>query len=72
MSDGRRVIWDDAMLARLRSMRAERIPLLLCAEKIGVGYSTCVYKARELDLAGRMNRGRVQRQETIAAPANRP
>ena len=34
------------------------LPLYLCAERIGVSYSIAVYKARELNLAQRLNRGR--------------
>ena len=45
------VIWDRGMIERLRAMRRAGTPLLLCAERIGVGFATCVYKARELGLA---------------------
>lgn len=53
-----RVEWTDGMVATLRSMRAEGTPLYLCAERVGVSYPTAVYKARELRIANRMNRGR--------------
>ncbi len=46
------------MLQRLRDLRAAGEPLLICAEQIGVAYATAVYKARELGLAQRLNRGR--------------
>jgi hypothetical protein len=55
----RPMVWTPEMLAALRNLRARGTPLFLCAERIGVGYSTAVYKARELGLAGRMNWGRV-------------
>lgn len=50
--------WSETMIASLRSLRAEGVALYLCAEKIGVGYPTALFKARELDLAQRLNRGR--------------
>jgi len=53
------IIWTDDMLAALHTLRGQGIPLYVCAEKIGVGYATAVYKARELGLADRLNRGRV-------------
>jgi hypothetical protein len=48
-----RVIWTPEMIAALTSMRRQGVPLLRCAELIGVDYKTAVYKARELSLAGR-------------------
>jgi hypothetical protein len=53
------VMWTPDMLAKLRELRARAVPLYRCAEQIGVGYPTAVYKARELGLAKRLNRGRV-------------
>jgi hypothetical protein len=50
--------WTAEMIVTLQDMRARGAPLFLCAERIGVGYSTAVYKARELGIAGRMNSGR--------------
>lgn len=52
------VEWCTEMLTTLRAMRARGEPLYLCAEKLGIGYATTVYKARELGLAQRMNAGR--------------
>lgn len=52
------VQWTENMLETLRDMRERGAPLYTCAEKIGVGYSTAVFKARELGIAGRMNAGR--------------
>lgn len=46
------------MVSALRSMRSRRTPLFLCAERLGVCYATAVYKARELGIAQRLNRGR--------------
>jgi hypothetical protein len=46
------------MITALRSLRAVGVPLLLCAEKIGVSYPLAVYKARELGLSQRLNCGR--------------
>jgi hypothetical protein len=53
----RHLRWTDDMIATLRTMRAEGEALYWCAIRIGVAYPTCVYKARELGLADRMNRG---------------
>jgi hypothetical protein len=53
------IIWTPDMLAKLRELRERAVPLYRCAERIGVGYSTAVYKARELGIARRLNRGRV-------------
>jgi hypothetical protein len=52
------VRWTPDMLAALARMRAERVPLYICAERIGVSYKVAVHKARELGLATRFNRGR--------------
>jgi hypothetical protein len=46
------------MIRRLRELRGAGEPLFICAEIIGVAYATAVYKARELKLADRLNRGR--------------
>jgi hypothetical protein len=56
------------MLQRLREMRAAGEPLLLCAEAIGVGYPTVVYKARELRLADRLNSGRKPGRDRVLLP----
>ena len=53
------VTWTPDMLAKLRELRERAVPLYRCAEQIGVAYKTAVYKARELGLAQRLNRGRV-------------
>jgi len=52
------VRWTPEMVAALHRLRAEGVPLYYCAERIGVGYPTVVYKARELGLAKRLNHGR--------------
>jgi hypothetical protein len=46
------------MIASLKTMRAEGVSLLLCAEQLGVSYDTAVRKARELGIANSMSRGR--------------
>lgn len=61
-----RVQWTDEMINTLRSMRTNGEPLLLCSEKIGVSYPTAVYKARELGIADRMNRGRYTGRDLAA------
>lgn len=53
------VEWDADMLATLRGMRAKGRPLYDCSLAVGVGYATCVMKARELGIAQRMNRGTI-------------
>jgi hypothetical protein len=53
------VMWTPDMLAKLRELRERAVPLYRCAEQIGVAYPTAVYKARELGIAKRLNRGRV-------------
>ncbi|MGD0109297.1 MAG: hypothetical protein ABSC06_35460 [Rhodopila sp.] len=52
------VHWTPEMVQALRDLRSGGLPLYLCAERIGVSYSTAVYKAREMNLAQRLNRGR--------------
>lgn len=47
------------MLAMLQEMRARGTRLEDCAERIGVCYASAVYKARELGIANRLNRGRM-------------
>lgn len=64
MSNG--IDWTDAMLATLRSMRADGHPITLCAEKIGVCYPVTFWKARELQLNRRMNVGRRKGVDVIA------
>ena len=59
------VEWTDDMLAALRRLRHQGEPLLLCAEAIGVSYPVTVYKAREQQLASRLNRGRVPGREVM-------
>jgi hypothetical protein len=54
----KRIVWTADMLAELRKLRARGVPLYRCAERIGVSYPTAVYKARELGIAQRRNRGR--------------
>jgi hypothetical protein len=52
------VTWTEDMVSTLRTMRSRGTPLFLCAERVGVAYRTAVFKARELGIAHRMNRGR--------------
>jgi hypothetical protein len=59
--------WTDEMVAALRSMRATGTALYLCAERIGVTYATCVYKARDLGVANRMNSGRLTGEKHVIA-----
>lgn len=58
-----KLVWDCDMIASLRTQRAAGVPLYVCAERIGVGYPEAVYKARELGLAQRMNRGRTRGED---------
>jgi hypothetical protein len=51
-----RLTWTPEMIAALRSMRGQGMPLLRCAESIGIAYPTAVLKARELGLAGRLRK----------------
>jgi hypothetical protein len=60
------VLWTPDMLAKLRELRERAIPLYHCAEQIGVAYPTAVYKARELGIAQRFNRGRVAGAKAVA------
>ena len=53
-----RLHWFPEMLTHLRQRRAEGVPIFRCAEEIGIGYASCVYKCRELGLADRLNHGR--------------
>jgi hypothetical protein len=57
------------MLAALHTLRAAGEPLLICAEIIGVPYAAAVYKARELDLAQRLNRGRSPGRDQVRTRA---
>ena len=61
-----RVIWTREMVEALKGFRAAGMSLKDCAERLGVGYPTAVYKARELGLAKPMNRGRYSGQEVVA------
>ena len=61
-----RVDWTPDMERALRSYRAAGVPLYECAERVGVGYATAVYKARALGLTQRMNRGRISAQQLRA------
>jgi hypothetical protein len=38
------IIWTPEMIETLREMRAAGIQLLLCAERIGVAYTTALFK----------------------------
>jgi hypothetical protein len=58
--------WTAEMLAELRAMRARGVPLYRCAERVGVHYSSAVYKARELGIAQRCNRGRKPGEQVFA------
>ncbi len=52
-----RIAWTDDMLAALRRLRAEGVPIYKCAIEIGVAYPTAAYKCRDLGLADRRNPG---------------
>jgi hypothetical protein len=52
----RSVTWTSEMIAELRTLRADGWSLYRCAERIGVAYSTAVFKARELGIAARLPR----------------
>jgi hypothetical protein len=54
------------MIAALRDLRERGVTLYLCAERIGVCYAHTVYKARELGLAHRLNRGNVPGRVALA------
>jgi hypothetical protein len=51
--------WTTPMIDALYSLRRAGHPLDECADKIGVCYYHAMLKARELNLAGRMNRGNI-------------
>jgi hypothetical protein len=51
-----RLEWTPEMIAALKALRAEGLSLYRCAERIGVAYPTCVFKARELGIAKRIDR----------------
>lgn len=53
------IFWTPEMIAALEELRMNNIPFFLCAEKLGVSYTPCVLKGRELGLASRRNRGRI-------------
>ena len=59
------IIWTEDMVATLQAARAAGVPLYRCAEAIGVAYSTAVYKARELGIAGRLNVGRLTGEQAL-------
>jgi hypothetical protein len=61
-----KVTWTPDMLQALRDLRSQGVPLYLCAERIGVGYPIAVYKAREVNLAQRLNRGRRPGESVVA------
>jgi len=60
------VIWTDEMIAALRDLRQRGATLYECAERIGVCYAHTIYKARELGLAQRLNRGNVRGAAVLA------
>lgn len=62
----RKVCWTEEMVEALIDMRAKGVPLLRCAEKIGVHYGAALWRARKLGIAHRMNSGR--RPGTAPAP----
>ena len=64
-----RLHWTPEMIAALRSMRGQGVPLMRCAEQIGVGYPAAVAKARELGIQGR-RRGIAHRYLEAAAQAS--
>jgi hypothetical protein len=63
------ITWEEPMITALYALRARGEPLLICAEEIGVSYPTAVYKARELGLAGRLNKGRRAGRDIVAETA---
>jgi hypothetical protein len=54
------------MTACLFAMRDRGEPLLVCAERIGVGYNTALRKARSLGIANRRNYGRTPGRDRVA------
>jgi hypothetical protein len=64
------VTWTPEMIGALKELRALNVPLYRCAERIGVAYPTAVYKARDLGLAGRRNRGRKSGERVRSEPAH--
>jgi hypothetical protein len=63
-----RVIWTLEMTDHFRRLRRRGLSILICAEKLGVGYTTAVVKARQLGLSERMNRGAVAGASREARP----
>jgi hypothetical protein len=54
-----RIAWTPEMIACLRALREAGHPVVVCAERIGVGYLVALKQARSLGLAGRRNFGRI-------------
>jgi hypothetical protein len=53
------------MLRCLRAMRDAGEPIVICAERIGVGYLVALKKARSLGIADRRNRGRIPGRQCL-------
>jgi hypothetical protein len=55
-----KLYWAPEMIDALRALRRRNVPIYRCAERVGVGYASAVYKCRELGIADRRNRGRTR------------
>lgn len=62
------ITWTPDMLATLRSMRAARHSLRVCAERIGVTEKCCHRKAVALGLNSRLSRGRRSGPAVLTQP----
>jgi hypothetical protein len=67
-----RIQWSPDMVQSLRTMRDRGEPVVVCAERIGVGYLQALRKARELGIADRRNFGRMPGRERVAVLRNQP
>jgi hypothetical protein len=47
-----RVTWTPEMVAELTKLRSRKVPLEVCAERVGVAVNTAVKKCRELGFRG--------------------
>lgn len=56
------IVWTNEMTAALLKLRRGGTSLYECSEIIGVCYQVAVFKARELGVAARMNKGRMPGQ----------
>lgn len=60
-----RIEWTGEMIASLRRLRRQGVPLLACSERIGVSHPTCARKARELGIADRISRGKLNGVQAV-------